>query len=108
MPRVLACLLLCFLVFPACRRRTPEESYERGVRYLEKKDYNRARIELRNAVRGNAGFAAAYYQLGVASMELKEGDAAFDSLLRAEQLDMGKGKFSIDTRLRLGLLLLSG
>lgn len=88
---------------------TPQEHYNRGMEYIKKKDYVRARLEFANAIRQHPTFPEAHYQLAVASLELADKDygTAFRALLIAERLDeQKKSEFSIDIRLRLGLLLL--
>ncbi len=103
---VLAALAAAFLLLPACGPRTPQAHYERGLKRMAAKDYRGAWIDFLNAVNGNANYGDAYYQLGLAAMALKQAPAAYRALATAEKLDDGKQPYSIDLRLRLGLILL--
>jgi tetratricopeptide (TPR) repeat protein len=76
------------------------------MKRLEAKDYRRAWVEFLNAIKGDPNFLEAHYRLGVAAMAVKEPRAAYRALATAEKLDEGKQPYSVDIRLRLGLLLL--
>jgi tetratricopeptide (TPR) repeat protein len=98
-------LLVWSLALPGCTR-TAEESFRRGIHFLSQAQYQRARIEFRDAIRKNPASADAYYQYAVACMELQEYQAAGRALQVAEEGDRKLGPYSLDIRLRLGRLLL--
>ena len=103
---LLAALTAACLLLPACGPRTPKAHYERGMKRMAAKDYRGAWIDFLNAVKGDADFRDAHYQLGIAAITLKQAPAAYRAWATAEKLDDGNQPYSIDLRLRLGLLLL--
>jgi tetratricopeptide (TPR) repeat protein len=113
MPRpILARLLGLALLLPlaACGPHSAQDYLNRGIAEMNKKDYAHARIDLTLAVHKNTLFTEAYYLNGVAAMELHEYAEAYDAFMVAERLDAKPSNeyYSVDLRLRLGLLMLYG
>ena len=103
---LLVALVAAGLLLSACGPRSPQAYYQRGLKRMEAKDYQRAWIDFLNAIKGDPNFRDAYYRLGVTAMTLNEAAAAYRSLATAEKLDDGKQPYSDEIRLRLGLILL--
>jgi tetratricopeptide (TPR) repeat protein len=100
-------LLAALLVISACGPRTAEEYYQQGLRYFRDKEYARALVAFRNAAAKDRNDHRAQYHLGVSAMETGDTATARRALSMAEQLDKGQSEFSADTRIRMGLLILS-
>jgi tetratricopeptide (TPR) repeat protein len=60
---------------------------EKGKAYLKKGSYSSAAIEFRNALKIDAKYAEAYYQLAQAELGLHDGGAAFNALQSAIEID---------------------
>ena len=56
---------------------------ERAKQFIEKQEYRKAVIELRNVIQLDPKDDSAYYELGKTYLKLKQGQDAFNSFARA-------------------------
>src|SRR5258708_10789923 len=84
LPLVLMVLALALLA--GCRA-TEKRYLARGKRLVEKKEYARALLEFRNAVKMNPKSAEPYYQAGLAYLAMGDYRMGYGSLQRATELD---------------------
>lgn len=96
-----------FLALSAGCARSPQARRDKflaaGKRQMEKKDYDRAVLEFKNAIRAMPKDAEAYYQLGMASAASGHAQDAYFSLKKAVELDPNHSM----AKLRLAQLLAS-
>jgi len=103
---LLACLGIATLLVAGCSSRAEraQSYYEHGMSYLEKKDFVKARIELRNALQLKADMLPAWQALA----QIEEHDSNWQglagSLRRVAELDPK----NIEARVRLARLMLLG
>jgi tetratricopeptide (TPR) repeat protein len=87
---LISCALAPFLMTYGCAR-TPEQKYarflERGKTQLQKRQYQRAILEFRNAIQAKPKNAEAYYQLAEAYLGQKDIRGAVPFLWKAIELD---------------------
>jgi len=102
-PRAHRALALCaFLFLAGCG--SAEDHYERGVKLLEQKDYVKAGLEFRNAVKLKKDFIPAWRELSQIEERNQNWEATAGILRTIVQLDPA----DLETRLRLGRLMLLG
>src|SRR6187402_617987 len=84
-----ACLILCAFQFAACssREQRAQRYYENGISYLEKKDYAKARIELRNALQLREDMVDAWRALAKIDEHDRNVQSLLASLKRVAELD---------------------
>jgi tetratricopeptide (TPR) repeat protein len=86
----MSCLLLSTLTFMGCMR-SPEVRRDKylasGKKLVQRKDYTRAMLEFRNAVKAMPRDAESYYQLGLAYLALNDGVNGFQALKKATELN---------------------
>ena len=80
------------LALAACGRDSPEALVASAKRYLDKRDYNAAAIELKNALQKNPQDGEARYLLGAALLELRDFPSAEKELRRAVELGFAPDK----------------
>lgn len=93
--RLLTSLTLIGLgsVLTGCKSGSFEKHYseahylDRAKKLIEQKQYDRAILELKNAVRANPKSGEPYYQAGLAYLALGDYRMGYQSLLRATELD---------------------
>ena len=89
--RLLTVPFLLILALSACSylrpKPTKEALLERGKKYLAQKDYGRAILQLKNAVRADPKNPEVHYQLGLALMGAGDGNPAVQEFMRAAELD---------------------
>jgi tetratricopeptide (TPR) repeat protein len=96
-------LALCaFLLLAGCG--SAEDHYQRGMKLLEQKDYVKASLEFRNAVKLKKDLIPAWRELSQIEERNQNWEATAGILRTIVQLDPA----DLDTRLRLGRLLLLG
>jgi len=87
--------------------RSPELTKKRylssGERYAQQGKYEEARIQFTRAIKVDARFSEAYYQLGLSNVALHDWNGAFRALEEAQTLDPGR----FDVKLELGKLYLA-
>ena len=100
------CLLLAAFQFAACssRQERAENYYKSGVSYLEKHEYAKARVELKNALQLKGDMVEAWRALALVDEHEKRWSAFAGSLRRIVELDPKDA----DSRLRLAKLYLLG
>src|SRR5205807_4530624 len=82
----IACLLT--LACSGCSRKTRQATYlEAGKRLLANKDYGRAVLECKNAVKMDPGTTDRHYQLGLAYLAMGDASSALTQFLKAGELD---------------------
>jgi len=83
------CLILCAFQFAACssREQRAQRYYESGMSYLEKKDYAKARIELRNALQLREDMVDAWRALAKIDEHDRNAQSLLASLRRIAELD---------------------
>src|SRR5215813_15643310 len=96
-------LALCaFLLLTGCG--SAEDYYQRGMKLLEQKDYVKAGIEFRNAVKLKKDLVPAWHELSQIEERNQNWEATAGILRTIVQLDPS----DLETRLRLGRLMLLG
>src|SRR5262247_1140192 len=96
-------LALCaFLLLAGCG--SAEDYYQRGMKLLEQKDYVKASLEFRNAVKKQKDFVPAWRELSQIEERNQNWEATAGILRTIVQLDPS----DLETRLRLGRLMLLG
>ena len=96
-------LVLCALLLLAgCG--SAEDHYQRGVKLLEQKDYVKAGLEFRNAVKLKKDLVPAWRELSQIEERNQNWEATAGILRTIVQLDPA----DLETRLRLGRLMLLG
>ena len=100
------CLLLAAFQFAACssRQERAENYYKSGVSYLEKHEYAKARVELKNALQLKGDMVQAWRALAQVDEHEKQWSAVAGSLKRIVELDPKDA----ESRLRLARLYLLG
>lgn len=90
MGRVCGALALGALVLAGCAN-SPEQrearSLQRGKKFLQDKNYNRALIEFKAAAQAVRTDAEPYYELGVVSLATGDDTTAYEMLTKATQLN---------------------
>ena len=83
------CLILCAFQLAACssREQRAQRYYENGMSYLEKKDYTKARIELRNALQLREDMVVAWRALAKIDEHERNAQSLLASLRRIAELD---------------------
>jgi tetratricopeptide (TPR) repeat protein len=84
--------LLCLVLALACGcHRSPEHeaaaAIEKGKKYLESKDYPHAILEFRIALKNAPASAEAFYQAGLAYLDMLDVPAAYVNLKKAVEID---------------------
>lgn len=101
--RAYRALALCaFLFLAGCG--SAEDHYQRGMKLLEQKDYVKAGLEFRNAVKLKKDFVPAWRELSQLEERNQNWEATAGILRTIVQLDPS----DLETRLRLGRLMLLG
>ena len=102
---ILVCLVLAALQSAACssREQRAQNYYESGMSYLEKKDYAKARIELRNALQIREDMVDAWRALAKIDEHDRNVPSLLASLKRIAELD----DKDVATRAQLGRLYLA-
>src|SRR5882672_10536595 len=96
-------LALCaFLLLAGCG--SAEDHYQRGMKLLDQKDYVKAGLEFRNAVKLKKDLVPAWRELSQIEERNQNWEATAGILRTIVQLDPA----DIETRLRLGRLMLLG
>jgi tetratricopeptide (TPR) repeat protein len=96
-------LALCaFLLLAGCG--SAEDHYQRGMKLLEQKDYVKAGLEFRNAVKLKKDFVPAWRELSLIEERNQNWEATAGILRTIVQLDPS----DLEMRLRLGRLMLLG
>lgn len=100
------CLVLAALQFSACssREQRAENYYESAKTYIEKKDYAKARVELRNALQLRGDYVEAWRALVVVDEHDRNLQSLVGSLRRVVELD----DKDANARAKLGRLYLAG
>ena len=100
-----ACLVVAAFQFAGCssREQRAQNYYESGMSYLEKKDYAKARVELRNALQLKGDLVAAWRALAQIDEQQRNVQSLTASLRRITELD----DRDVDARIRLGKLYLA-
>ena len=76
------------LIMISCQSRSSPQRYvDRAKTLIEKKQYDRALLELKNAIKLNPTSAEAYYQAGLAYLALGDYRMGYQTLLKATELD---------------------
>jgi tetratricopeptide (TPR) repeat protein len=84
--RLVAVILAVLVGFTSCSRDptvVKKRYLESGNKYFDKGRYKEASIQYRNALKRDPKYGAAYYQLALVSIQLKEINGAVDALRRA-------------------------
>ena len=99
------CLILCAFQLAACssREQRAQRYYENGMSYLEKKDYAKARIELRNALQLREDMVDAWRALAKIDEHDRNAQSLLASLRRIAELD----DKDVAARAQLGRLYLA-
>ena len=99
------CLILCAFQLAACssREQRAQRYYENGMSYLEKKDYAKARIELRNALQLREDMVDAWRALAKIDEHDRNMQSYIASLRRIVELD----DKDVAARAQLGRLYLA-
>src|ERR1051325_6703584 len=85
-PLILIALGLCLL--PACKSGSDGTRFlNRATKLIEEKQYERALLELRNAVKASPNNPEVYYQSGLAYLGVGDFQTAYGNLVRATELD---------------------
>src|SRR6266481_1995375 len=84
---MLTLLLAAIVALAGCSRKSDTELIESGKQFLAKKDYNRAALQFRNAIRANPKNAEAQFGLALAQLGFGDKIAAYHSLRMAIQLN---------------------
>lgn len=101
--KTLVLLLLGTITAGCGGAETRKEKYlEKGRTYFEQKNYDKAIIEIKNALQIDPKFAEAYYLLGVAEEARQNWQQAFGSFAKAIELDPNH----LNARIHLGRLYL--
>jgi tetratricopeptide (TPR) repeat protein len=98
--------LLCLCILPGCSRNpeiTKRRYLESGQQYAQKGKYEEARIQFTRAIKLDARFVDAYYQLGLSDVALHDWNGAFRALEQAQALDPSRS----DVQLEIGQLYLA-
>src|SRR6476646_5334642 len=101
-----ACLLLATLQLAACgsREERAQGYYDQGMSYLEKQDFVKARIELRNALQRNGNMVEAWRALA----KVDEHDNNLQSLVASLRKIVELDPKDAQSRLQLARLYLLG
>ena len=90
-PTAVATLMLAIFsctLLTGCRSGSAEVNFlDRAKKLVEQKQYDRAILELKNAARLNPKSAEPYYQLGLVYLAMGEFQTAYQSLLKATEID---------------------
>lgn len=87
-------LIFLLLIISACNQQISTEEYlQRGQDYLTQNEFNRAVIELKNAVKQSPDSAKARNLLGQVYVKIHNGDAAIKELTRA--IELGQDRYSV-------------
>lgn len=97
-------LLAALVASVACSRKSDTALIESGKQYMAKKDYGRAALQFRNAIRANPKNAEAQYQLALAQIGFGDKIGAYRSLAKA--LDLNPKH--MEAQLAIADLLLTG
>jgi len=101
-----ACLILAAVQLGGCssREQRAENYYNRGMSYIEQKDFVKARIELKNALQINGNMVAAWRALA----QLDEKDRNWQVLAGDLRKIVDLDPKDIGSKLRFGRLMLAG
>jgi Tfp pilus assembly protein PilF len=101
-----ACLLLAAIQLGGCssREQRAENYYNRGMSYIEQKDFVKARIELRNALQINGNMVAAWRALAQLDEKDRNWQVLAADLRKIVELDPN----DVGAKLKFGRLLLAG
>jgi tetratricopeptide (TPR) repeat protein len=81
-------LAIAVVALGGCARGPKDVGYlDSGKKFLAQKDYARAVLQFRNAIRANPRNAEAHYQLGAAYLEQRDWTAAYEELTKALELN---------------------
>jgi tetratricopeptide (TPR) repeat protein len=99
---VLFLLLMC----AGCSSKEEKKAkhLEKAKEYIEKSEFKKAVIELKNVVQLDPKNDAAYYELGETYLKLKQGKEAFQSFARAVSSNPG----NLKAQLKMGQIFLLG
>ena len=105
-PVIYACLILTTLLFAGCssRQEQAENYYKSGVKYLEKHQYAKARVQLRNALQLSNKMLPAWRALSKIEEHEKKWGAYAGTLSRIVELDPK----DVKSRISLAKLYLVG
>lgn len=97
-------LLLAALVISGCggAEQRKVKYLEKGKAYIEEKNYDKAKIEIKNALQIDPKFAEGYYQMGIVEEARKNWPQAFGNFGKAVELDPAH----LDAKSRFGRLQL--
>jgi tetratricopeptide (TPR) repeat protein len=100
------CLVLAGLVLSGCssREERAEAYYQKGMSYIQAKDYVKARVELRNALQIKNNMARGWRALAQIDEQEKNWKGVAGDLRRIVEIDPK----DLDARLKLGRLFLLG
>src|SRR5690242_2737047 len=101
---MLTLLLAAHVASVGCSRKSDTALIESGKQYMAKKDYGRAALQFRNAIRANPKSAEAQYQLALAQVGFGDKIGAYRSLTKALDLNTKH----MEAQLALANLLLTG
>jgi Tfp pilus assembly protein PilF len=101
-----ACVMLAAVQLGGCSssEQRAENYYNRGMAYIEQKDFVKARIELRNALQINGKMVAAWRALAQLDEKDQNWQVLAGDLRKISELDPK----DVNTKLRFGRLLLAG
>ena len=101
---VLAFLVLVITVSCASKEEKKAKHSERAKQYIEKNEFRKAVIELKNVVQIDPNDDAAYFELGETHLKLKEVKEAFQAFSRAASVNPN----NLGAQLKVGQMLLLG
>lgn len=97
--------LLLFHSFGCTSKEDKKEKHQAKARqYLEKNEFQKAVIELKNVVQLDPDNDGAYAELGETYLKLRQGNEAFQAFSKAVSIDPG----NLKAQLKLGQILLLG
>src|SRR5690349_14250446 len=103
---LIAAALIALGIFAGCSKNpevAKKDFLESGKGYLQQGKPQEASIQFRNALRLDARYAEAYYQLALADLQLQHWQDAYKNLQQALDLNAAH----TDARLELGRLFLA-
>ena len=84
---MLTLLLAALVALAGCSRKSDTTLIESGKQFMAQKDYARAALQFRNAIRANPKNAEAQYQLALAQMGFGDKISAYRALTKALDLN---------------------
>jgi tetratricopeptide (TPR) repeat protein len=99
-------VLFLLVMFTGCSNKEEKKAkhLERARAYIEKSEFKKAVIELKNVVQLDPENDAAYYELGETYLKLNQGKEAFQSFARAVSTNPG----NLKAQLKMGQIFLLG